>query len=98
MRIRINDNAMEVAGTMSRMRKRLIAGEAALAGFTGLLAILSAVWPNWIELLFHLDPDHHNGRAELLIIIGLAFGSLTSGAAARWQAARWRRAAAASAG
>ena len=98
MRIRINDNAMEAAGTMSRMRKRLIAGEAALAGFTGLLAILSAVWPQWTELLFHLDPDHHNGRAELLIIVGFALGSLISGAAARWQAARWRRVAGSSAG
>jgi len=83
---------------MSRMKRTLIALEAALAGFTGLLTILSAVWPHWIELLFHVDPDQHNGRAELLVIIGLASLSLILGAAARWQTVRWRSMAAASRG
>jgi hypothetical protein len=80
------------------MRKKLIAGEAGLAGVMGLLAIVSAVWPDWIELAFRWDPDHHNGSAELLIIVGLAFVSIALGAAARWQAVRWRSVAAAAGG
>jgi hypothetical protein len=83
---------------MSRMRKRLIAVEAALASFAGILAIISVFWRYWIEILLHWDPDHHNGSAELLTIVSLASLSLLLGSTARWQAVRWRRAAALSAG
>jgi hypothetical protein len=83
---------------MSLMRKRLIAVEAVLASFAGLLAIVSVFWRDWIEILFHWDPDHHNGSAELLTMVSLAALCLLLGSAARWQTLRWRRAASISAG
>jgi uncharacterized membrane protein HdeD (DUF308 family) len=86
---------MEVATTMSKARRRLIAMEAGLAGLAGILAIISIFWRDWLEVVFHWDPDHHNGSAELLIIVGLAVLSLLLGIVARWHTVRWRRAAAA---
>jgi hypothetical protein len=86
---------MEVSAGMSRRQRKLIATESVLAGVTGLLAILTAVWPDWTELLFRWDPDHHSGGAELAVIVVLACLCLVSGAAARWQAVRRGRLAAA---
>jgi hypothetical protein len=86
---------MEVAAIVNKMRRRLIAVETALAGLAGLLAVVSIFWRDWLEILFHADPDHHSGSAELLIIVGLAALSVLLGSAARWQVVRWRRAAAA---
>ena len=80
---------------MSRKQRTLIAVEIALAALVGLLAIVSLLWRDWIELVFRWDPDHHGGSAELLIIVGLAAVSLVLGAAARWQTVRYRRVAAA---
>ena len=79
---------------MDKIRKRLIAAEIALAGLTGLLAVVSIFWRDWLEILFHADPDHHSGTTELLFIVGLAMLSVLLGCAARWQVVRWRRAAA----
>ena len=79
---------------MGNRQKRLIGAETALASLAGILAILSVFWRDWIEILFHLDPDHHNGNAELLAITSLACLSLVLGVTARWQTVRWRRAAA----
>ena len=75
---------------MSTMQKRLVAAEAAAASLAGLLAILSVFWRDWIEILFQWDPDHHNGGAELVIIVGLASLSLLLGSSAGWQTIRWQ--------
>lgn len=81
---------------MSKVQKRLVAIETVLAGLTGLLAIVTIFWRDWLETLFGWDPDHHNGTAELVIIGALAAVSVLLGIAARWQTVRWRRLAAVS--
>jgi hypothetical protein len=43
-----------------------------LAVVSALVAILTAVIPNWVEIFFGLDPDGGNGSAELLIVIASA--------------------------
>jgi hypothetical protein len=41
--------------------------EALLGAFTGFLLVLTLVWPDWIEGVFGVDPDHGNGSLEWLI-------------------------------
>ena len=54
-----------------RYRRRYYA-ELFLAGFTAFLAVLTVVWPAWIEGIFGWDPDNHSGAFEVLIVAGLA--------------------------
>ena len=42
------------------------------------LAVLTIVWPDWIEGVFGYDPDHGSGAVEAAIIVVLA---LAAGAA-----------------
>jgi hypothetical protein len=46
--------------------------ELALAGISAFLAIITVLWPDWIELVFNVDPDLGNGSLERAIV-GLAF-------------------------
>jgi len=69
-------------------------GESALALVTGVLAIVTVFWRDWIEALTGYDPDHHSGSVEWLIIAGLALVCVVASVSAR---AEWRRARATSA-
>jgi hypothetical protein len=74
------DHSHEVArrGAMSthRMRSRFYV-ESVVAVVTGGLALLTAFSHDWIEALTGVDPDHHNGSVELLIVAALAVTSVT---------------------
>jgi hypothetical protein len=74
---------------MTRSQKALIILENAIGALCAILAAVTIVWRDWIEIIFNWDPDHHSGAAEIGIIFGLA---LTGGAfvrIARWQNRRW---------
>lgn len=45
--------------------------EVALASLTGVLALITPIFPDWIELIFGWDPDQHDGTVESLIVIVL---------------------------
>ena len=62
---------------------RLFWAETALAVLTASLAILTSVWPAWIEAVFGFDPDHHNGSFEWELTLALAVVTLILGALAR---------------
>jgi hypothetical protein len=64
-------------------------GEGALALVTGVMAIVTVFWRDWIEALTGYDPDHHSGSAEWLIIAGLALVCVLASLALRVE---WRRA------
>ena len=70
-------------------------GEGAVALVTGVLAIVTLFWRDWIEALTGYDPDHHSGSAEWLIIAGLALVCVIASLTARveWHRARARTAA-----
>lgn len=42
--------------------------ETGLAALTAVLAVVTQLWPNWIELVFRVDPDHGNGSLERVLV------------------------------
>jgi hypothetical protein len=57
--------------------------EAILAVVAGILAVVTLVWPTWIETLFGVDPDAGSGAAEWWIVAVLAGVAVASGLLAR---------------
>lgn len=53
--------------------------EAGVTAASGLCFLMTSIWPDWLEMAFGWDPDHHNGSAEwlvagaLLVISGIMF-------------------------
>ena len=74
--------------TRSRVRRRFWL-EIAFVVVALVLWIATLVWPDWIELVFHVDPDQSDGSLERTISILLpaigVFWLILSG----WE---WRRA------
>ena len=64
--------------------------EAALGTVSAFLLVLTAAWPDWIEGVFGVDPDHHNGSLEWLICAVCLLATVVFLLAARRQ---WRAAA-----
>jgi hypothetical protein len=58
------------------------------ASITGLLALITPVFPDWIELVSGWDPDEHDGSVERLIVVGLFIVAATIFGLA---ATEWRR-------
>jgi NADH:ubiquinone oxidoreductase subunit 5 (subunit L)/multisubunit Na+/H+ antiporter MnhA subunit len=73
-----------------RLRRRFWL-EAGLAGLTGALFVLTVLWHDWLEAL-GLDPDHHNGSVEWLLVAALF---VLCAALSRSAQVEWRRTAAA---
>ena len=63
----------------------------ALASITGVLAVITPVFPDWIELVSGWDPDRHGGSAEQLVVTGLCLVTMLTLVLA---ATEWRRTAA----
>jgi tetrahydromethanopterin S-methyltransferase subunit E len=64
--------------------------EAVLGAITGLAAITTVFWRDWIEVLFGVDPDSGSGAVEWLTVVGQLFVAilLTAGARRDWRRAR----------
>lgn len=61
--------------------------ESVLGSFTGVLAILTIFWHDWIETIFGVDPDKGSGTAEWLVVLALLVLTLALVAVARVE---WR--------
>lgn len=64
----------------SKVRARL---EMTVALCAGILGILTIFWHDWIEALTGWDPDHHNGTAEWVVVVGLLAVAVAMGLVAR---------------
>lgn len=62
--------------------------ELGLASITGLLALITQIFPDWIELVSGWDPDQHDGSVERLIVVGLL---IVAAAIFALAAQEWRR-------
>jgi Na+-driven multidrug efflux pump len=64
----------------SNRRRALVEWAVALAA--SVLAVVTLVWPDWIEIVFGADPDEGSGAVEwaIVIVLGLvAFGAAVAG-------------------
>ena len=62
--------------------------EFALSVLSAALFLVTAIWPDWIELLFRVAPDSGSGELEWLIAAVFAVAAIVTGVLAR---AEWRR-------
>lgn len=62
--------------------------EAALSTVSAVMAVVTLVTRDWIEVVFGVDPDHGSGALEWALVVGLALVAVTLGAMARLE---WRR-------
>ena len=63
--------------------------EVALAILTAAAAITTIMWPEWIELVFGIEPDKGNGTLELgvTLTIAIVFAILAMAAQTEWRRA-----------
>lgn len=57
--------------------------EATLSALAGFFFLLTLAWKDWLERVFGLDPDRHNGSLEWLVVAGLLLAAVSFGALAR---------------
>ena len=60
----------------------------ALAVASAALFVVTIAWPDWIELVFRIDPDHGSGWLEWAIVVVAFALTVTFSMGARHQ---WRR-------
>jgi uncharacterized membrane protein len=73
---------------MRRNFRRLFWVEIGLAAITGLLALITPIFPDWIEFVSGWDPDQHDGSVERMIVVGLFVVTIVMAALAAFE---WRR-------
>jgi hypothetical protein len=74
---------------MSKRRRPIFWAESVLSCIAGVLALLTAVWPDWIERLTGLQPDAQSGSLEWILAAGCGLAAVLLGTLARRE---WRRA------
>lgn len=63
-------------------------GRLALAAISATLLIVTVAWPDWIEIVFRIDPDQGSGWLEWLIVVLASGLTLMFSTSARLE---WRR-------
>ena len=61
---------------MHNVRRRFWV-ESGAATLTGVMLVVTALWPDWIELMFKVEPDGGGGELEWLLVGAMALATLT---------------------
>jgi hypothetical protein len=69
------------------LRRRFVV-EITAGLLSGALLLVTLLWPDWLELVFGIDPDAGSGMAEWLMAASFFTLSVASGIAVRLE---WRR-------
>lgn len=75
---------------MSKRLHPVFWAESVPACIAGFLAVLTAVWPDWIEGVTGFQPDKQSGSLEWILVVGCGLAAVLLGALAGRE---WRRAA-----
>jgi len=72
---------------VKRTLRRLFWVETALAMLSAFFVFLTALWKDWIEIVFRVDPDHHGGTLERVVVLTFIAPTIACIALARreWQ-------------
>ena len=65
-----------------RLRRRFWV-ETALAMLSAFLVLLTISWKDWVEIVFRVDPDHHSGTLEWVVVLTFVVGTIVCSALAR---------------
>ncbi len=63
--------------------------ESIVGSITGIMAVVTFFWHDWIETVFGVDPDKGSGSAEWLVVVILLLVTVMLAVVARLE---WRRA------
>ena len=63
--------------------------ESVFGSVTGIVAVITLFWHDWIEAVFRINPDNGDGSAEWLIVLILILVTVALAVGARRE---WRRA------
>jgi hypothetical protein len=59
--------------------------EAALATASFAVMVVTLVWRDWIEAVFRVSPDGHDGSLEWMTVVAFAASTLIFAVLARWE-------------
>jgi hypothetical protein len=83
------NSQMTGVGPMKRQVGLAFWVESGLTLLSASLAILTSVWPDWVEAVFGFDPDQGNGSFEWELTILCWIATIVLAVLTRWQ---WRKA------
>ena len=63
--------------------------EIGMAAITSILFVITLIWRDWIEIVFHVSPDNGSGSSEWLTVGVLLVVTITLSVLARYE---WHRA------
>jgi hypothetical protein len=58
-------------------------GELGVGAVSAVFGVVTLVWPDWLELILHIDPDGGNGSVEWAVVALCALVALVSFVIAR---------------
>jgi len=70
------------------LRRRRFWVETALAVLSAFFVLLTALWKDWIEIVFRVDPDHHSSALEWVVVLTLVAATIAFSALARRECRR----------